>query len=169
MIRPILKYPDTALEKVCEDVSEFDQELESLAGDMLETMYAAPGVGLAAPQIGVLKRLVVVDPTAGQEEGHKLIIVNPAIVEKEGRQKEEEGCLSIPGLTAVVERPWRVIVRGQNLDGSELEVEAEDILSRVLCHEIDHLNGVLYLDRVSAIKRDLLKRKIKKLIRNGEW
>lgn len=169
MIRPIVKYPDPGLAEKCPPVGEFDESLRELASDMLETMYAAPGIGLAAPQVGSNLRLLVIDVTSGREDGHKLILVNPEIVEAQGRQREDEGCLSLPGLSAVVERPWKVLVKAQDLDGNPIELEGEEMLARVLCHEIDHLDGVLYLDRISPLKRDLLKRKIRKLIRAGEW
>lgn len=169
MIRSIVKYPSPELEKVCTPITNFNSELRQLANDMLETMYSAPGIGLAAPQVGVNTRLIVVDITAGHEEGHQFVLVNPEVTEFSGKQKEEEGCLSIPGLTATVERPSWVRVRAQDLEGNEFEIEADELLARVLCHEIDHLEGILYLDRLSPLKRDLLKRKIKKLIRAGEW
>lgn len=169
MIRTIVKYPAPGLEEICAPVESFNSELEELATDMVETMYSAPGIGLAAPQVGVNIRLIVVDITAGQENGHKLILVNPEVTEFTGKQKEEEGCLSIPGLTAVVERPAWVKVSAQDLDGVPFEIVGDDLLARVLCHEIDHLEGILYLDRLSPLKRDLLKRKIRKLIRAGEW
>jgi peptide deformylase len=169
MIRTILKYPDPELEKPCRPVERFDDDLKRLAEDMLETMYAAPGIGLAAPQVGEKIRLIVVDPTAGAEKGHQVVLVNPEICEETGSQREEEGCLSIPGITAVVERPWRVSVRGRDLEGNPVQVDGEQLLARVLCHEIDHLDGILYFSRLSPLKRELLKRKIRKLIRAGEW
>jgi len=169
MIKPIVKYPAPGLAEKCVPVESFSSDLARLASDMLETMYAAPGIGLAAPQVGENIRLIVVDPTAGEEQGHQLVLVNPEVVGEEGKQREEEGCLSIPGLTAVVDRPHRVRVRFQDLSGQPQEVEGEGLMARLLCHEIDHLEGVLYLDRVSALKRDFLKRKIRKLIRAGEW
>ncbi len=169
MIRPIVKYPAPELEKICTPVDDFNSDVKELAGDMLETLYSAPGVGLAAPQVGVNLRLIVVDLTAGQEDGYQLVLVNPEITEHSGKQKEEEGCLSIPGLTAIVERPDWVRVKAQDLAGNEFEIEGKELLARVLCHEIDHLEGILYLDRMSPLRRDLLKRKIKKLIRAGEW
>jgi peptide deformylase len=169
MIRPIVKYPEENLTEKSEPVLTFDDELKQLAEDMLETMYASSGIGLAAPQVGVNRRLVVIDQTAGESNGHQLILVNPEVVEESGSQKEEEGCLSLPGLTAVVRRPFWVRVKAHNLEGEQVEVEGEGLLARVLYHEIDHLDGVLYLDRISALKRDLLKRKIKKMIKAGEW
>jgi len=169
MIRPIVKYPEPGLEQKCEPVEVFDGQLRQLATDMLETMYAAPGIGLAAPQVGENIRLLVIDVTSGHEDGHQLVLVNPEVAEAEGRQREEEGCLSLPGITAVVERPAKVVVKGQDLDGNPVEISGEELMARVLCHEIDHLEGILYLDRISPLKRDLLKRKIRKLIRAGEW
>ena len=169
LVRTIVKYPDPVLEEKCPPVESFDESLAQLAAEMLETMYAAPGIGLAAPQVGEKVRLIVIDTRASDPEGCCLVLVNPEIVEQTGRQKEEEGCLSLPNLTAVVERPWAVKVRAQDLEGNHVMVEGEDLTARVLCHEIDHLDGILYLDRVSPLKRDLLKRKIRKLIRAGEW
>lgn len=169
MIRPILKYGAPELETKSEPIARFDEEIKTLAQDMLETMYAAPGIGLAAPQVGVNLRLMVIDITAGEEQGHQIIFTNPEITEQEGSQEEEEGCLSIPGFTAVVERPNKVHVVGQDLEGNSQEMDAEGLLARALCHEIDHLDGILYLDRTSILKRDLIKRKIRKLIRAGEW
>lgn len=169
MIKPIVKYPAPGLEEECSRVEVFDENLRQLATDMLETMYAAPGIGLAAPQVGENIRLLVIDVTSGREDGHKLILVNPEVAEAAGRQREEEGCLSLPGITAVVERPSKVLVKAQDLDGNPVEIEGEELTARVLCHEIDHLDGILYLERISPLKRDLLKRKIRKLIRAGEW
>jgi peptide deformylase len=169
MIRPIVKYPEDNLLRPSEIITDFNGDLKDLAEDMLETMYRAPGIGLAAPQVGINCRLIVIDPTAGEEAGHQLILVNPKVVEETGTQKEEEGCLSLPGLTAVVQRPYRVRVKAADLEGNPLDIEGEGLLARVLCHEIDHLDGILYLDRLSSLKRDLLKRKIKKLIKAGDW
>lgn len=169
MIRTILKYGAPELEKPSLEVEHFDADLKRLAEDMLETMYAAPGIGLAAPQIGVNTRLLVVDITSGRESGHQLVAVNPRIVWQDGSQRDEEGCLSIPGFSALVTRPMQIRVEAQDLDGKDFEVEASELLARALCHEIDHLDGVLYLDRISALKRDFIKRKIRKMIRAGEW
>jgi peptide deformylase len=148
MLLPILKYGDPILQKLSDPVTVFDKELEKLAKDMSETMYAAPGVGLAAPQVGVLKRL---------------------IVSRQGDQYEDEGCLSIPDFTGKVHRPYSVVVSGKDLQGREKIMEGEGLLSRVFCHEIDHLNGVLFIDHLGAIKRDIIKRKIRKKVRAGEW
>lgn len=169
MIRPILKFGAAELQRESEPVETFDGKLRDLARDMLETMYAAPGIGLAAPQVGVNLRLLVVDISAGDEKGNQIILVNPEILEAEGEQKGEEGCLSIPGFTAMVDRPKRIRIAGQDTRGNRVELEAEDLLARVLCHEVDHLDGILYLDRISFFKRDLIKRKIRKLIRSGDW
>lgn len=170
MIRSIVKYPDEGLKSVCEPILEVDDSVRKLAQDMVETMYAAPGVGLAAPQVGENRRLIVVDQRAGEDSRSAMVLINPEVVEAfGGYQKEEEGCLSLPGLTAFVKRPRQVKVTAMDLEGQWLEILAEGFLARVLCHEIDHLDGVLYLDRISPLKRDLLRRKIKKLIKANEW
>ena len=169
MIRPILKFGAAELQRESEPVETFDGKLRDLARDMLETMYAAPGIGLAAPQVGVNLRLLVVDISAGDEKGNQIVLVNPEILEAEGEQKGEEGCLSIPGFTAMVDRPKRIRIAGRDTRGNRVELEAEDLLARALCHEVDHLDGILYLDRISFFKRDLIKRKIRKLIRSGDW
>ena len=169
MIRTILKYGAPELEKESVEVTDFNHDLRQLAEDMLETMYAAPGVGLAAPQVGVNLRLIVVDPTGGEKQGHQLILANPEVVERQGHQKEEEGCLSFPGITTAVDRPEKVRIKGRDLEGSGVELEAEGLMARALCHEIDHLDGVLFIDRVSALKRDMIRRKIRKLKKTGGW
>ena len=169
MIRPILKYGAPELQTKSTSIDRVDEEIKTLAQDMLETMYAAPGIGLAAPQVGVNLRLIVLDISGGEETGHQIILTNPEVTEQEGTQEAEEGCLSVPGFTALVERPSRVHVIAQDLEGSPLEIDAEGLLARALCHEIDHLDGILYLNRLSLLKRDLIKRKIRKLIRAGEW
>jgi peptide deformylase len=164
MIRPILKYGAPELETESTPITRFD-----VAEDMLETMYSAPGIGLAAPQVGVNLRLMVIDITGGEENGHQIIFTNPEITEQEGTEEAEEGCLSIPGFTALVERPSSVHVVGQDLEGTPQELDAEGVLARAVCHEIDHLDGIFYLDHASVLRRDLIKRKIRKLIRAGEW
>ncbi len=169
MIRPILKYGAPELEIKSTAVTRFDEEIKTLAEDLLETMYSAPGIGLAAPQVGVNLRLMVIDITGGEENGHQIIFTNPEITEQEGTEEAEEGCLSIPGFTALIERPSKVHVVGQDLEGNPQELDAEGVLARAVCHEIDHLKGILYLDHASVLKRDLIKRKIRKLIRAGEW
>ncbi|HSR66449.1 MAG TPA: peptide deformylase [Acidobacteriota bacterium] len=169
MIREIIKYGRPELVTRSERVEEFDDDLRKLASDMLETMYDAEGVGLAAPQLGINKRLIVVDVTSGRQAGNQVVLVNPEITSSEGSQVGEEGCLSIPGFTANVERPMRVTIQGHDLQGEPLEMEAEEFLARALCHEIDHLEGILYLDRISPLKRQMIKRKISKMMKAGEW
>jgi peptide deformylase len=169
MILSIFKYGDPILQKVCEPIQIFDKELEILAKSMAETMYAAPGVGLAAPQVGVGKRMIVVDVTVGEKAGNLITLVNPEIIDAEGDQYEEEGCLSIPDFTGKVHRPRRVVVSGKDVKGRERIVEGEGLLARVFSHEIDHLNGVLFIDHLGSIKRDIIKRKIRKKVRAGEW
>jgi peptide deformylase len=145
-----------------------DEEVR-LVEDMAETMYEAPGVGLAAPQIGVSKRVMVTDTSAGEKKDNLIVLINPEIVSTDGEQYEEEGCLSIPGFTEVVRRPKTVVIRGLDLDGKEVVVEGTDLLARAFCHEMDHLNGVLFLEHLSFIKRDLIRRKIRKLVKQDEW
>ncbi len=136
---------------------------------MTATMYAAPGVGLAAPQIGVNVRLIVIDITVGEEDGCLIVMANPEILESDGRQAEEEGCLSVPGYAGVTRRPGRVLVRGQRLDGESFEVQASGLLARAFAHEVDHLDGKLFLDRLGVLKRDLILRKLDRRIRRGDW
>jgi peptide deformylase len=170
MVRKVVKYGDPILERKAEHITEFDTpELHRLIEDMFETMYSARGVGLAAPQIAVGIRLTVIDVSAGEEGGEKLVLINPEIVHKEGTQIGEEGCLSIPGFREDVKRAKKVRARAQNVKGEFFEVEGEDTLARCLLHEHDHLNGVLFLAYLSPLKRDLIRRKIKKLQRAGEW
>lgn len=169
MIYPIVKYPDPVLQQKAAAVTAFDKELKKLADDMFESMYAAEGIGLAAPQIGVLKRVTVIDVSFGKEPKDKLVLVNPEIVSRAGRQVEEEGCLSLPEIRDKVVRDGTVTVRAQDVKGEWFEVDGEELLSRAFQHEIDHLDGVLFIDRLSRLKRDLTVRKIKKLIRNGDW
>ena len=169
MIVPILKLGAPELRKVSEPVTNFNGELEETAKSMVETMYGASGVGLAAPQIGINIRLVTIDTSVGEDKDKVIIICNPEIVTSEGRQLGEEGCLSIPDFSENVERPMKMIVKGQDLKGDEITVEAEGVLARCFCHEIDHLNGVLFIDHLSALKRGLIRNKIKKLAKAGEW
>ena len=168
-IYKIVKYGDPVLEKPGAIVKKFDAELEQLAEDMFATMYAAQGVGLAAPQIGRSIRLTVVDVTTGKNPEAKIVMVNPEIVHAEGEVREEEGCLSIPGFRGYVIRPQFVTVRAQNAKGETFEIRGENLLARAFCHELDHLNGVLFLQHLSMLKRDLIRRKIKKLRKQGEW
>ncbi len=169
MIRPIVKYPDPVLQQVAEPVATFDKELEQLVEDMFESMYDAHGIGLAAPQIGVKKRITVIDLSNKAKAEDKLVLINPEIIYREGKQFSEEGCLSLPEIREKVTRAQKVKVRAQNLKGEWFELEGEELLSRCFQHEIDHLDGVLFLFRVSALKRDLLLRKIRKLQKAGEW
>ena len=168
-IYPIVKYGDPILEKLTTPVKTFDTELEQLAEDMFASMYAAHGVGLAAPQIGLHLRMAVVDVTGGKNPEAKLVLANPEIIHAEGEKREEEGCLSIPGFRGYVLRPHFVTVRAQNAKGESFEIRGEDLLARAFCHEIDHLNGILFIQHLSMLKRDLIKRKIKKLRKQGEW
>jgi peptide deformylase len=169
MIYPIVKYGDPVLEKPSAPITKFDDELRKLIEDMFESMYAAHGVGLAAPQIGIAKRIAVVDVTFKDDPRAKLVLINPEIVNKEGRQRGTEGCLSIPEFREEVTRPQRVTVRAQEINGKFYEHTGEDLLARAFVHETDHLNGKLYISHISALKRDLIKRKIKKLVKAGEW
>jgi peptide deformylase len=168
-IYPIVKYGDPILEKPAKTIAQFDAELEELAEDMFASMYAAQGVGLAAPQVGKSIRLAVVDVTSGKNPEAKIVLVNPEIIHGEGEKREEEGCLSIPGFRGYVVRPQFVTIKAQNLKGEPFEIRGEDLLARAFCHEIDHLNGILFLAHLSMLKRDLIKRKIKKLKKQGEW
>jgi len=168
-IYPVTKYGDPVLEKPCAPITKFDAELEELIQDMFASMYAAQGAGLAAPQIGKSIRLTVVDVTAGKNPEAKIVLINPQIIHAEGEKREEEGCLSVPGFRGYVVRPLFVTVKAQNAKGEWFEMKAEDYLARAFCHEIDHLNGILYLQHLSMLKRDLIKRKIKKLKKQGEW
>jgi peptide deformylase len=168
-IYKIVKYGDPVLEKPGAAIKEFGAELEQLAEDMFATMYAAQGVGLAAPQVGKSIRLTVVDVTTGKNPEAKIVMVNPEIIHAEGEVREEEGCLSIPGFRGYVVRPQFVTVRAQNAKGETFEIRGENLLARAFCHELDHLNGVLFLQHLSMLKRDLIRRKIKKLRKQGEW
>ena len=168
-IYPIVKYGDPILEKPTGLVKKFDEDLEQLAEDMFASMYAASGVGLAAPQIGLGIRMAVVDVTSGKNPEAKIVLVNPEVIHGEGEKREEEGCLSIPGFRGYVVRPQFVTVRAQNAKGETFEMRGEELLARAFCHEIDHLNGILFIQHLSMLKRDLIKRKIKKLRKQGEW
>ncbi|HET8924726.1 MAG TPA: peptide deformylase [Candidatus Acidoferrum sp.] len=168
-IYPIVKFGDAILEKPTAPVKKFDAELTELAEDMFASMYAAQGVGLAAPQIGKGLRIAVVDVTGGKNPEAKIVLANPEIIHAEGEVREEEGCLSIPGFRGYVIRPQFVTVKAQNAKGESFEIRGENLLARAFCHEIDHLNGILFLQHLSMLKRDLIKRKIKKLRKQGEW
>ena len=169
MIYPIVKFGNPVLEKPAEPVTVFDDELKKLVEDMFESMYAAHGVGLAAPQIGIPKRLAVIDVTFKEDPKAKLVLVNPEILHAEGRVKQNEGCLSIPEFREPLTRARRVTVRAQDENGKWYEKTGEELLARAFLHETDHLNGKLYLSHLSALKRDLIKRKIKKMMKAGEW
>jgi peptide deformylase len=170
MVYPIVKFGDPVLEREAETVTEFDTpELHKFLEDMFESMYAAKGVGLAAPQIGVSKKIAVIDVSNGENPADKLIMINPRIVKVDGKQEGEEGCLSIPGFREQVRRARSVTVRAQNAKGEEFEKTGEDLLARAFLHETDHLFGRLYITHISTLKRDLMKRKIKKLQRAGDW
>jgi peptide deformylase len=169
MIYPIVKYGNPVLEKPAENVTVFDKELEKLIEDMFESMYEAHGVGLAAPQIGIARRIAVIDVTFKEDPNAKLVLVNPEIIHTEGKHTQSEGCLSIPEFRENVTRPNKVTVRAQDIKGTWYEKTGEELLARAFLHETDHLNGKLYISHVSALKRDLMKRKIKKLMKAGEW
>jgi peptide deformylase len=169
MIHPIVKYGDPVLETPTQPVEKFGEDLQTLVADMFESMYAANGVGLAAPQIGIGKRLAVIDVSIGKNPEARIVCANPEIIHTEGEQREEEGCLSIPGFRGHVLRPQFVTVRAQDASGKEFEMRGEGLLARAFCHEIDHLNGVLFIAHLSLLKRDLIKRKIRKMKKAGEW
>jgi peptide deformylase len=169
MIYPIVKFGNTVLEKPSEKITVFDEELKRLAEDMFESMYAARGVGLAAPQIGISRRIAVIDVTFKEDPEAKLVLINPEIIHKEGRHSQSEGCLSIPDFRENVSRAKVVTIRAQDLTGKVFEKTGEDLLARAFLHETDHLNGKLYISHISALKRDLIKRKIRKLMKAGEW
>jgi peptide deformylase len=169
MLRPIVRYGASGLQTPAAPVAAFDADLQTLIDDMIETMYAAPGIGLAAPQIGVPLRIAVVDLSLGKRGGELFTLINPEFVERDGMQLEEEGCLSVPGFNATVARPGRVVVRARDRQGAEQTVEGTGLLARALQHELDHLDGVLFLDRLRGIKRDLIVRRIRKMQRTGKW
>lgn len=169
MILDIVKYGDPILTKRAGEVREFDQELRRLVDNMFDTMYAAPGVGLAAPQVGFLKRLFVMDCSSRKDAKHKVVLINPMIELGEGEQVGEEGCLSFPGIYFEVKRPERVVVRAQDIDGTEFRLDIMDLEARCVTHETDHLDGELFIDYLTPLKRDLVKRKIKKRIKQGDW
>jgi peptide deformylase len=169
MIYPIVKFGDPVLEKPAEQVTVFDEELRKLTEDMFESMYAARGVGLAAPQIGISRRIAVVDITFKEDPDAKLVLINPEIIHKQGRHSQSEGCLSIPDFRENVSRAHVVTIRAQDLTGKIFEKTGEELLARAFQHETDHLNGKLYISHISALKRDLIKRKIRKLVKAGEW
>jgi peptide deformylase len=168
-IRPIVKWGTSVLHAPSAPVKEIDDDIRKLLDDMVETMYAAPGIGLAAPQIGVPLRVIVVDLSVGEDKGQLIKLVNPEYVLKEGEQRHEEGCLSIPGYSGSPTRPARVVVKGLDENGVERTHEGTELLARAFCHEIDHIDGLLFVDRLSPLKRDLLKRKLRKRAKADDW
>ena len=168
-IRPIAKFGDPVLHSPSAPVTDIDAGIRQLFDDMVATMYAAPGIGLAAPQIGVSLRVIVVDLSVGEDDTQLIKLVNPEFVEREGEQRAEEGCLSVPGYAASPLRPARVVVKGRDPDGKERVYTGTDLLARAFCHEIDHIDGLLFVDRLTPLKRDLLKRKLRKKARAGDW
>jgi peptide deformylase len=161
-VRKIVTYGNPVLEQEAEAVTEIDQEIKDLARDMVLTMHAAPGIGLAAPQVAVSKRVITVDLSVGENPADLIILVNPAFVKTEGEEVSEEGCLSVPGIHENVRRPARVVVRGMDLEGKEKTIDASGTLARVFCHEIDHINGRLFIEKLSPLKKALVKKKLKK-------
>jgi len=169
MIRPILKYGDSTLHDRAAPVEQITTDVDGLIGDMIETMYAAPGVGLAAPQVGVPLRIFIIDVSVGRDPNGLIVMVNPEFVARDGMQLEEEGCLSVPGFNATVVRPSHVIVKGLNRDGEPHQHEGTGLLARAFQHEMDHLDGMLFVEHLRGVKRDMIVRKIKKLTRAGKW
>ncbi len=169
MIRPILRYGDSVLHEHARPVEHLTADVERLVDDMIETMYAAPGIGLAAPQVGVPLRIFVVDVSVGREPDGLMVFINPEFVERDGTQLEEEGCLSMPGFNATVVRPSRVVVSGRDRDWQVHQHEGTGLLARAFQHEMDHLDGKLFVDRLRGLKRDLIVKKIRKLTRAGRW
>ncbi|HUB29120.1 MAG TPA: peptide deformylase [Terracidiphilus sp.] len=169
MILTIVKYPDPVLQKPGEPVTEFDAELRKFVDDLFETMYASHGIGLAAQQVGVAKRITVIDLSQGEDPKQKLVLINPEVIFREGKQYEEEGCLSFPEIREKISRAAKVRIRAQDEKGKWFEMDGEELLSRAFQHEIDHLDGMLFIFRMSALKRDLTLRKIRKMQREGKW
>jgi peptide deformylase len=169
MILEIVKYGDPALTKRAEEITEFDARLRKMVDDMFETMYGANGVGLAAPQVGILKRLFVMDCSAGREKPRKVALINPVIETEEGEQIGDEGCLSFPGIYLQVPRPERLVVRAQDIDGKPFSLDVMELEARCVSHETEHLDGDLFIEHLSPLKREMIKRKIKKRIKLGDW
>ena len=169
MIRPILKYGDEVLHQQALPVGQLTGDVHQLIDDMIETMYAAPGIGLAAPQLGVPARIFVIDLSVGREPDGLMVMINPSFVERDGMQLEEEGCLSVPEFNATVVRPSHVVVRGLDRSGAEYQREGDGLLARAFQHEMDHLDGTLFVDRLRGIKRDMIVRRIRRLTRSGKW
>ena len=169
MILKIVKYPEPVLQQPGEPVTEFDAELRKFVADMFETMYVSQGIGLAAQQVGVAKRVTVIDVSGGKDPAQKLVLINPEIIFREGKQYEEEGCLSFPEIREKISRAAKVRIRAQDEKGKWFEMDGEELLSRAFQHEIDHLDGMVFIFRMSALKRDLTLRKIRKMQREGTW
>jgi peptide deformylase len=169
MILPILKYGAPELRKLSKQVDVFNGELETIVANMIETMYSSPGIGLAAAQVGINIQLATIDLSVGQDPTQLIVICNPEVVSTEGEQRCEEGCLSIPDFSDTVARPLKMVVKGVNVRGEEVRYEAKELLARCFSHEIDHLNGVLFVDHLSPLKRSLIRNKIKKLAKAGNW
>ena len=169
MLRPILRLGDSILSQPARPVAAITPEVDKLIDDLIETMYAAPGIGLAAPQVGIPLRIFVLDVSVGRDPAALHVMINPEFVERDGMQLEEEGCLSLPGFTATVARPKRVVVKGLNRQGDEHTLEGTGLMARALQHEVDHLNGCLFVDRLRGISKELIVRKIKKLSKAGKW
>ena len=169
MLRTIVKYGDRVLQQPAREVDAITPDIQTLLTDMVETMYAAPGIGLAAPQVGVPLRIFVVDLSVGRDASGLITMINPVFVEREGMQLEEEGCLSLPGFNATVPRPQRAMVKGLDRNGHPQQIEGTGLLARAFQHEMDHLDGQLFVDRLRGIKRDLIVRKIRKLAKHGKW
>jgi peptide deformylase len=169
MIRPILRYGDEVLHQRADPVSNITPDIQALVDDMIQTMYAAPGIGLAAPQIGVGLRIFVADVSVGRNPADLITFINPEVVEIDGTQREEEGCLSVPGFNATVLRPSRAVLKGLARNGADQTIEATGLLARCFQHEMDHLDGTLFVDRLRGLQKDLIVRKIKKLSKSGKW
>jgi peptide deformylase len=169
MLRPLLRYGAGVLHEPATAVADITPEIDRLVTDMVETMYAAPGIGLAAPQVGIPLRIFVVDISLGRDPKGLIVMINPEFVEREGMQLEEEGCLSVPGFNATVVRPQRAVMKGLDRDGNPQQLEGTGLLARAFQHEMDHLDGMLFVDRLRGIKRDMIVRKIKKLSKAGKW
>lgn len=168
-IRPIVKWGEAVLHAPSLPVANIDGQIAALVQDMIDTMYAAPGIGLAAPQIGIALRVIVIDLSVGEDKQQLLHLINPEFVEKQGEQRHEEGCLSIPGYAGSPLRPARIAVKGLDLEGKERFYSGTELLARAFCHEIDHIEGQLFVDRLSPLKRDLMQRKLRKRSRAGDW
>jgi peptide deformylase len=169
MVYPIVRFPEKVLDRTAAPVKKFDEKLAALVDDMFVSMYKASGVGLAAPQIGISLHLAVIDITVGEDPAAKIVLCNPTIIETSGKQTQEEGCLSLPGFRAPCTRPMKATVRAQDVKGEWFELTGEELLARAICHETDHLNGRLFISHLSVLRRDMIKRKIRRMIKAGEW